>query len=122
MYSLAKDMSPPNPSLPLLEMVEFGELLWESPSPSDSPGSLRLLGRRGRWALEENQKVSMVCLKHRHKCILCNLGNSNDTPPPTIKDHHHGMDGELGLASTEKTLVWLLSLNGMNHWVWICDL
>lgn len=46
---LAKDISPPKPSLLLLEMVEFGELL--SPSPSDSPGSLRLLGRNGRCAL-----------------------------------------------------------------------
>lgn len=50
-FLLAKDMSPPNPSLLLLEMVEFGELLRESPSPSDSPGSLRLLGRKGRCAL-----------------------------------------------------------------------
>lgn len=48
---LAKDMRPPNPSPLLLEMVELGELLRESPSPSDSPGSLRLLGRRGRCGL-----------------------------------------------------------------------
>lgn len=53
MFSLAKDMSPPKPSLLLLEMVEFGELLRESPSPSDSPGSLRLLGRNGRCALKK---------------------------------------------------------------------
>lgn len=53
MFLLAKDMSPPNPSLLLLEMVEFGELLRESPSPSDSPGSLRLLGRSGRAALKK---------------------------------------------------------------------
>lgn len=52
MFSLAKDISPPNPSLLLLDMVEFGELLRESPSPSDSPGSLRLLGRKGRCALK----------------------------------------------------------------------
>ncbi len=52
-FLLAKDMSPPNPSLLLLEMVEFGELLRESPSPSDSPGSLRLLGRKGRCALRK---------------------------------------------------------------------
>lgn len=48
-FLLAKDISPPKPSLLLLEMVEFGELL--SPSPSDSPGSLRLLGRNGRCTL-----------------------------------------------------------------------
>ena len=53
MLLLANDMSPPNPSLLLLEMVEFGELLRESPSPSDSPGSLRLLGRKGRCALNQ---------------------------------------------------------------------
>lgn len=56
MFLLAKDMSPPNPSLLLLEMVEFGELLRESPSPSDSPGSLRLLGRNGRAALKKLSK------------------------------------------------------------------
>ncbi len=54
-FLLAKDMSPPNPSLLLLEIVEFGELLRESPSPSDSPGSLRLLGRKGRCALKKNK-------------------------------------------------------------------
>jgi len=54
-HSLAKDMSPPKPSLLLLEMVELGELLRESPSPSDSPGSLRLLGRRGRSNLRGDE-------------------------------------------------------------------
>lgn len=52
LLSLAKDMSPPKPSLLLLEMVELGELLRESPSPSDSPGSRRLLGRNGRCDLK----------------------------------------------------------------------
>lgn len=50
-HSLAKDMSPPKPSPLLLEMVELGELFLESPSPSHSPGSLRLLGLNGRDGL-----------------------------------------------------------------------
>lgn len=58
-FLLAKDMSPPNPSLLLLEMVEFGELLWESPSPSDSPGSRRLLGRNGRCALKKKGQKTL---------------------------------------------------------------
>ena len=44
-------MRPPKPSLLLLEMVELGELVRESPSPSDSPGRRKLLGRKGRWDL-----------------------------------------------------------------------
>lgn len=50
-HSLAKDMSPPKPSPLLLEMVELGELFLESPSPSHSPGSFRLLGLNGRDGL-----------------------------------------------------------------------
>ena len=61
---LAKDISPPNPSLLLLEMVEFGELLRESPSPSDSPGSLRLLGRKGRCALNKARGPD-INMQHR---------------------------------------------------------
>lgn len=59
-YSLAKDMSPPKPSLLLLEMVELGELFLESPSPSDSPGSLKLLGLNGRDGLHTYTHVSTM--------------------------------------------------------------
>lgn len=73
-------MSPPNPSLLLLEMVEFGELLRESPSPSDSPGSLRLLGRKGRCALKK-QKVNHVTDHHKQ--------NSNNKIWSILKHSDH---------------------------------
>lgn len=91
-------MSPPNPSLLLLEIVELGELLRESPSPSDSPGSLRLLGRSGRCALKTNKNTSKNTLHDILHCIYRNVNKTQDgrvsnihtvinITPPKIQDH-----------------------------------
>lgn len=97
MFLLAKDMSPPKPSLLLLEMVEFGELLRESPSPSDSPGSLRLLGRNGRCALKKWPAETEYTYWNRKIRKLCVGSTPTLTPPhsytpPKIQDHHEWKD------------------------------
>lgn len=74
-------MSPPKPSLLLLEMVEFGELFLESPSPSDSPGSFRLLGLNGRDGLNTHTQFRTLsaglCNRDINSVCLCRTINKH---------------------------------------------
>lgn len=60
---------PPKPSLLLLEIVEFGELAWESDSASESLPSFKLLGRRGFGGLLK-KKITKEFTVLASLCIL----------------------------------------------------